>query len=279
MQFKFIPYENLKGIIDIKKINGNRFLFPVIFLEKSTEVIYIEEKPQHLIGIVTPSDLDGLYYSDEASPECVINRNFKFLNSYDTNKAKTFFSTYKKSHEVPIIRDGIFIGIISDGVGKSEEEWISICKVINEKLDIERNIKWYCQKIKDNLGKWSETNLLVYGNIRDSDVFKHLTSIESKELMKRKGKSNRNIYNELISNKWLNKNFFKEYDGIKLLMKRGVVVPGDMESENINIINNCRVVPSSRNQSSKRKVFMFGPCNVFGAYVSDDSTIEEYLQK
>ena len=277
MKYKFIPFNEVPVKLNIKSIDDSRNIYSDYFLNRITEVIYVVDDEKHLIGLVTPSDMDRLYYNDYSSPIGIINRKYTFLEECDYKKAAVFFGKYKRCHEIPVIRNGKFEGVLFDGIGKDSDEWKDIFKVVSFRKRMERNIFWYCDSLKKLMGKWYRSNVLIYGNLRDAEVFESFSVIEKEKLFERKGLKNREVYNNIIDGKWNGKNFFDDYNKIRFVSNRGIFHPEDMETSCININNHKRIVPNIPTQA-RRKAFLFGPCNVFGAYVSDGQTIEAHLQ-
>ena len=278
MNYSFIPYDRKTGIVNIKDINDTQNVFAAIFLSEVAETAYVVDDKNHLLGLVTPSDLEHLYYSDEGSLKGIINTNFSFLDEIDNVKAQSFFERYKKCHEIPVISDGQFTGVLFDGIGKSSAEWAEIKNDIKKRSAMEADIKWYCNSIKKQFRNHHADNLLIYGNLRRSDVVGMLAKEEIDAFFRRKGLTNKQIYKEILNAWWSGEKFFDDYEKISFVLRRGVLFPKDMQTKCINISNHHRVVPDKPTKA-ERRVFMVGPCNVFGAYVTDSQTIEAHLQK
>ncbi len=278
MKYKFIPFKKVSGKLNIKDIDDSRNIYSDYFLNRITEVIYIVDDDRHLLGIVTPSDMDRLYYNEVSSPLVVINKSFSYLEECDYKKAAVFFSEYKKCHEIPVINSGKFEGVVFDGVGKDSAEWNGIVRAVSRRKRMETDIYWYCDRIKKLAGKWYISNVLIYGNLRDAEVFESFSSFEKEKLFERKGLKNRAVYDNILDGKWSGKDFFDDFYKIRLVANKGSFHIADMETPCINIKNHKRIVPNIPKET-RRKAFLFGPCNVFGAYVSDEQTIEAHLQK
>ncbi|WP_051688615.1 adenylyltransferase/cytidyltransferase family protein [Butyrivibrio sp. AE2032] len=277
MSYCFIPYNEMVGLLNIKDVEDTRNVYSDFFLDRRAEVVYVVDDDSHLIGVVTPSNLDRLYYNEVSSPVGIINTDFSFLRKCDFEQAAVFFNRYKKCHEIPVIMDDVLEGIVYDGEGKSEKEWKAINRVVSTRLRMERDIEWYCKEIKRLSGSWYMTNVLIYGNMRDSEVIDKLDEKEKESLLQRKGLTNRQICNEVLKNRWNEPGYFDAHEKIRLVSIKGAIFPRNLESECINIRNNHRIVQNTP-LDAKRRVFIFGPCNVFGTFVSDDQTIETYLQ-
>ncbi len=140
MNYKFVPYEKVVGNLNINDINDCRNIYAGMFLHKHVEVVYVVENGRHLVGVVTPSDLDRLYYNEVSSPLGIINRKFSFVEECDFHQAEMFFKKYKKCHEIPVISNGEFVGVISDGIGKDDDEIADICRVVSSRVRMERDI-------------------------------------------------------------------------------------------------------------------------------------------
>ena len=94
MGYNYIPYEEMKGLVDVNEAKTSRNIYTDLFLSRITEVIYVVDDKRHLIGVVTPSDLDKLYYNDDSGLEDVVNKNCYTLDSVDFRKAEIFFLKY-----------------------------------------------------------------------------------------------------------------------------------------------------------------------------------------
>lgn len=278
MNYKFVPYEKVVGNLNINDINDCRNIYAGMFLHKHVEVVYVVENGRHLVGVVTPSDLDRLYYNEVSSPLGIINRKFSFVEECDFHQAEMFFKKYKKCHEIPVISNGEFVGVISDGIGKDDDEIADICRVVSSRLRMERDIQWYCEEIKRYANGWAKTNILVWGNLRDAEVIQEFGAQEKDALIIRKGLKSREVYERIIDNKWNGPGFFNDYGQIRFKAVGGVFYPQDMDTPSFHVSNNHRII-TNRPEEARRRIFVFGPCNVFGAYVTDDQTIESHLQE
>lgn len=72
--------------------------------------------------------------------------------------------------------------------------------------------------------------------------------------------------------------FCSDYMKLSGMIKNGVYKIDDLASTNFNFSDGYRNVPNVQKQANRR-VFLFGPCTVVGAYVDDSGTIECYLQQ
>ncbi|WP_051688616.1 adenylyltransferase/cytidyltransferase family protein [Butyrivibrio sp. AE2032] len=276
--FRFIPYEELRGILPVEDVGNSCCIYADFFKYAKSEVVYVVDKDRSLCGIVTPTDLVRLFNNEKSCPKEAINTTYTALNDVDFISAKVFLEERKKCHELPVVRDGKLVGVISDGIGKDDIEWAGIIKDAEKREEKERQIRWYCDAIKKKMGHWQYTNLMVYGNFRGEKLITTFSDKDKEALKQRKGLKNKQIYNEIFKGKWNGQDFFDDYEQIRFMASKGALFPKDLKTNCINITNNHRIV-SNKPDRTDRRIFMFGPCNVFGAYVADDQTIENQLQE
>ncbi len=278
MNYFFSSFDEMRGILDLKDVMKGQDAFLDFFIHERAEVIYVVDSSRHLLGVVTPSDLDRLYHNELSTPLGALNKRYSSLNKVDFGDAADFFHNHVKCHEIPVVDEGVLLGIVSDGIGKDVKEWGKISKIAIKRQKKTDNVRRYGDKIKELTGNWYKTNILIYGNLRDAEVVNQLDNNERKLVSKRKDLSSRDVYTQFIKEKWNGKDFFVDYGKIRFKLNGGAFCPQDMITPSFNVSDHHRIVPN-RPLKASRKVFVFGPCNVFGAYVTDDQTIETHLQE
>lgn len=276
-EFVFANRAEMDGIAEYEEIEKNGIeLMSSFFLQMKGEVIYVERN-SIIYGIVTPSDFFLCLSESSTEPAKCINTRFRYLKAFDSREAMSFFKNFPKCHEVPIVKAGRLEGVIKDGCSKPEEEWIDIGKKINDGIHTIKKMEYYCGLIKEVDGEWLKTHFALIQNLKDLSVCDAL-SIEEKEVLRnRSGKTSKQVYYDDFDNRWYGDSFFEDYDQIKFRYEKGVFRFEDLITKSINIIGGHRVTLRA-NPNAPRRILMFGPCNVFGAYVRDEDTIENYLQ-
>ena len=122
------------------------------------------------------------------------------------------------------------------------------------------------ERIQDELG-WDDGTYAVECR---------LVSDKQKEKYERKiDFINSDNYNKAAEAKELG--FCLDFCKIRYVHKNGFCIPRDIKCDKLEIRGGHRVTPNAENQPYK--VFVFGPCTAFGAYVDDYNTIEYYMQK
>lgn len=77
----------------------------------------------------------------------------------------------------------------------------------------------------------------------------------------------------------ISKRFADEFSEIKITEKNGIkYYENSRLSHYITFENGRRKLPNN-SRNAERKIYLVGPCTIFGAYVADNQTIEYYLQQ
>ena len=87
----------------------------------------------------------------------------------------------------------------------------------------------------------------------------------------------KSFFKELYSKQYVESfiNDMKKWSSYK---SNGIKKISDMKCQNFNIRNCCiAIITDSIDSVSNKKIFFFGPCIWFGAYVDDEHTIQSYL--
>ncbi len=122
----------------------------------------------------------------------------------------------------------------------------------------------------------NDSNLMIY----------YLGSDEHAKVMKNeewglywdsiKNKTDKEVW-ESFNGEWYGYDFFEDFEKLSFTMKNGVSKPQDMETKHFSIVSSVRRTKGVPN-NAKRKIYMFGPCTIFGAYCPDSETVESHLQ-
>ena len=117
----------------------------------------------------------------------------------------------------------------------------------------------------------------------DDLVVKHLKSDKEKEDYIKKGEINplmqlgemtdqeeRTYWGDTIYEQGISKKFVEEFAEMKITDKNGIkYYENSNVSHYITFENGKRKVPN-KNENAKRKIYLVGPCTIFGAYVADN---------
>lgn len=255
------------------------------FLNYTDECIYVVEG-ETLVGLITPGDLHRFYTTDGDTG--YINRTFTYIEEIDFNKAREVFTRIQTIHEVPVIKEHIFLGIIESGEQKSDEEWIKIRngflpyylgKMEWKKEEIwdivkhvQANVYVYFRPDEEKL-KWENSDWTLYNekNRRPNGAVGLEKMSECEKKM---------FFGSNYGGKYVEE-FIKEFRMLRAETYNGISKIRDISGQYFNVSDGRRKVHgvSKFKGGNKRRIYCIGPCIIFGAYVSDKQTIESYLQE
>ena len=252
------------------------------FSNYTDECIYVVED-EMLIGIVTPGDLNRFYTTD--GENSYLNKNFIYVDEIDFGKAAEVFERIKTIHEVPVIKEHIFLGIVKSGEQKSGEEWIKIREGF---LPFHLGkMEWRKREISLFL-EHTQANIYVYSvfdqkklkwDDNDREIYdwkkKHSSSLLELENM---SECEREAFFGIDYSEEYAKAFIEEQRMMRVETHNGISRIGDMSGRYFNVSNGKRKLCSVSKGGGKRRIYFIGPCTVLGAYVRDDQTIESYMQ-
>lgn len=277
---QFVPYEQVNSIfeIGIDEISYKNVMdYFLTHLEE--EVIYICNK-RVLKAVVTLGDL---FRFDREQSCSFMNQNYQFLQRNELNdfeKMNYFFEKYPTIFEIPIINDKkLLVGIYKKkGYYSKEQKWNRLQKfdvLIDRTLDSELYIDYLIKNLKFLKTKIPDLNIYIYPTMNTlpekwSPML--LQHTDYKKYLKKISKKN---YDREIEG--LKRGFFFDFSKINWVIKDGFIGPEDFSSNQITIKNKHRVTPNVID--APKKIFMIGPCIIFGAYVDDYHTIEYFLQE
>lgn len=88
-----------------------------------------------------------------------------------------------------------------------------------------------------------------------------------------------NFKDEIINiMQYENESVPEELFNVVYSMRKGYPAIEDIKGKHLNIVDGIRYTAGSYDGSSSKKVFMFGPCVIMGAYTKDEDTIPSILQ-
>lgn len=277
----FIPIEKLNNVFDCNKTYDIVSTAYKVFMESDEEVVYILEG-KCLQGVITVGDL-WRYFSGER--DYYINKAFKKVLNNGIQDVEEFFETHWTIREIPCVDEmGNLEGVyrtLSDKVDRTgfriklEKEYFGYSKW--ETLGISRFLNKCPARI---YGFKLPSEEIVTSFLSDAEVKKYKEKQVKKpiDILKQMTDKEAELYwgNEYDAD--IKEAFPKEFGSVEVESSNGINRFKDFSGKYINIKNGYRVTKNT-NQNGLRKIYVVGPCTVFGAYVSDKQTIQSYLQE
>lgn len=249
------------------------------FQKYDDEVLYVLSSQEELTGIITPGDVYRYLICEKDS---FINKNYKCLSALDYKEAEVICGRIASMHEIPVVEENDFWGIITNEKKKDDGEWEKIRSSHVKAGNLEK--KNYLLPILEKL-----LNIYERENIQFYLLDLSSCPIVSNTLRKKQCYPN-GIKGFLSMSESEKKDFYgddyyvgkaekfaEDYDLISTKMVNGRAIIEDMKTQHINVSNGHRKVNNAPN-SVQNRIYLAGPCNVFGAYVQDNRTIGYYLQ-
>lgn len=253
------------------------------FMKNDQEVLYVL-KDEILIGLMTIGDVFRYY---EGITEQVVNNCYTALQYGEIGKAETFFENHWTIHELPVVDlQGHLIGIYSIKDNNHNRDRL--------RIRLENAYSGKNQWLKEQLEKWSvNCSATVFGVQlpTEEETLKLLKPKARREFGCRSGSTPLDIMRKFTEEEqrlyWGQRyspgivdRYIKEFSNIKITSENGIIRYGNLQGEFFTFQGGHRVLPDKPNRiSSSRKIYLVGPCTVFGAYVCDGQTIEAYLQQ
>lgn len=279
-EYKFIEKEDIKSLIVKSELTPEAVYKH--FMSNTDEYIYVTEN-EMLVGIVTVSDLQKFYIS--GGERDYINSRFSYIDDIDFGKAEKLLLKLGNVHEVPVIKDGRFVGVVTNGIHKLEQHWSSIRRATKRlrfggaewrKRGILRLFRcvrptiYVYPSLSEKKLRWSEEDWRKY---KERGKYKSARAA----LNEMAENEQRDFWGEYYSEEYI-RSFMEEFDKIKVKLNNGMSKMDDLYGSHFNISNGYRQTNETK-ERSERKIYFVGPCTIFGAYVSGKQTIEYYLHK
>lgn len=275
---------NLTTVVELEELHRNPDMIYHHFMNYGDEVFYIL-KNNKMYGIVTPGDL----YRSKSSEKVYINTSFQYIASMDdVEAAYKIFGKYPTIHEIAIVKDEMFMGVMKSGKRKTVEEW----RKIRESLQAEKSEE-NAKGCLDDIYKLLKLKcpMFVYPYLVTTKNEMQITNKEHKLFVEKAS-----YYNGPKDISFLplkeQQEFFGEYTWkyhqqlpnlwslLKVELKNGIpkykAVAGN---ELYAISGGYRSVPGTERLNARRKIFTVGPCTMFGVYTANEETIQAYLQE
>lgn len=250
------------------------------FMDCEDEVLYLLSGDM-LKGVLSIGDLER-YYVEQKS-RLKVNHNYVSVNTIDYAAAESFFRTHKTVNEMPVITEnGELLGIIR---GKKEE---SLRNGQRHSLKYAKNggIRYVRQEIERFI-RMTKSRVILY-TYSNTGIVNHLNIKEYRNLEKRERCIDTNLWKGLSIEEWktfwqseynegLVQEFQQEKAGHTIVLRNGVASYSDWKGKYFHFEDGYRVTPGNPLEMNRR-IIMFGPCIVAGAYCKDNQTIEACLQ-
>lgn len=275
----FIARESMTSAFELASISNLSEMAYHHFMNYENEVMYLLNESK-LSGVLSIGDLERFFTRHEG--ELRINQSYTSSNTIDYDVAAAFFERSATINEIPVVTEqGDFLGII-------KREKTQDCRRSQRRsLKAARTGEyvWHQEEVR-RFANETPASVFLY-TYSHQKVMEQLNWEEQQKIKKHKLKADGDIIWKVLSNQEWNIFLQTEDNGSDILGKesrscRPVFVNGkasfpDMEGKYFTIRNGYRITPNSP-LNADRRIFMFGPCNVFGAYCKDSQTIAAYLQ-
>lgn len=280
---KIVHREQLSSVFDYRRDDEITVSWALENLsDKQVEVLYLVDNGV-LWGIVSWGDVFRFL---EKRTDYLVNKKYTVVYNPETAITKRFFETHPTIHELPLVNEeGMFLGVCrEEDYNRSErlkDYW-------NHAEKLYLGIDSYWKRSLNQFTNSFKNPIYVFELPEDLEVLKMLAEQRREEFEKNK-KSPLEILSSMSEteekNYWgneycegISRKFVKEFQRLKYKVQNGVIRFGNNdENQYFTFQEGHRCVPNA-NEANK-KLYMIGPCTVFGAYVTDTQTIEYYLQE
>jgi len=278
---RFLPIEEIHGVI-----RGNISKDEVYqhFQKYEDEVLYVIDEKQMLKDIISPGDLYRYLVSERQD---ILNKNFIFLENISLKDAEMIFEKKRFLNEIPVVTEGKFLGVISNGKKKTQKEWERIRDSHTNNLTLREEISFYkvqCEQILSEYGKRGvDLYVLEYPSMQMLNMIsedlgrKLLYSCGMSGFLQMSERELKDYFKEdYYPGK--EKRFADDYNKLSSYVINGRLILRDMDTEHFKIKDGHRNVENAP-EKAKHKIILVGPCTAFGAYVQDNRTAGYYLQE
>ncbi len=271
-RYCFREYEELKNVVSMDQIEKNSDSIYEYFIQNRSDILYIM-KNGRLEAVSSPGDVHK-FYIGEGECEFAINKDFLVLEEVDYDKAKEIFQRISTIHEVPVIINHKFRGVIKNDQCKPEKEWEAIRDDLKKCRMSKQHTQWLCAVLIRWKQCFPDIRLFIYYIPSD----KYLSSEQMRTRRSRIQSKYYGNYDEKLEAEKREGFTRLEYDRIHMTYNNGIYQLMDMNTSTCKISGGNRTVPNA-DEEALHIIFVFGPCTMFGAYVDDSSTIEYFLQE
>ena len=133
------------------------------FMCLKDDIIYVVQK-NVLYGLITIGDV--IRWGGNWKSECEINTKYSYLEDKDDSKAESIFQKYKNTFEIPVVRDGIFIGVVSKNEQHTDGWWLSKRKSIMHAFEQRKELT---RAIDRTNGNTESFQYILYGDALEAE--------------------------------------------------------------------------------------------------------------
>ena len=276
----FIARENMTSAYDLESVSNLSDIAYYHFMNYEDEVLYLLYEGK-LLGVLSIGDLERFF--DSSEKELKINQKYASISAVNYDAAERFFGNSITINEIPIVTEcGFFVGIIRKEKTKALRD--------QQRRELEAAKKGEGMWRRGEMWRFvNETKASVFlYTYSDKKVMKQLEYEDKQKIKKHRRKmEEESIWEVLTKQEWDTFLHGEKDEGVDTLRKErdscipafinGKAIFPDVSGNYYTIQRGHRFTPNNPLYAD-RKIIMFGPCNVFGAFCKDDQTIEAYLQ-
>lgn len=277
----FIDREHMTSVYQLDDIKNLAETAYRHFMEHEEEIIYILERDGRILGVLSIGDLERFYIRGTGAIE--INSRYTALGSIDYEAAADFFRKHKTINELPVITDNReLLGVIR----KKKENYLRNGQRDSLKYSRNGGVRY----VKGEIGRFihmarARVILYTYSNM---NIVRHLNAKKRRRFLDRGNRKDVHLWKGLTEEEWkafwqteycegLVQEFQKERAEQTPILEKGVPYYSDQQGKYFHFKDGYRVTAGNP-LGMNRRIIMFGPCIVAGAYCKDQHTIEAYLQ-
>ncbi len=277
----FIDREHMTSVYQLDDIKNLAETAYRHFMEHEEEIIYILERDGRILGVLSIGDLERFYIRGTGAIE--INSRYTALGSIDYEAAADFFRKHKTINELPVITDNReLLGVIR----KKKENYLRNGQRDSLKYSRNGGVRY----VKGEIGRFihmarARVILYTYSNM---NIVRHLNAKKRRRFLDRGNRKDVHLWKGLTEEEWkafwqteycegLVQEFQKERAEQTPILEKGVPYYSDQQGKYFHFKDGYRVTAGNP-IGMNRRIIMFGPCIVAGAYCKDQQTIEAYLQ-
>lgn len=282
---EIIYRKDIAAIFETKDIPQNDHWIIRYFLYNCDEVLYFVEG-DFLKAVVSVGDV---FRYLEKKEKKILNTNFTQVSEKDLTNVQTFFLEHPTIHELPLINSaGHFIGIIKSN-SKNPEYVRDGFRDYIKRLYFDQFS--YYQNLSNKFMEYFKGQVFLFDLPDDNRAFKVLHTSYEREMFSKK-----RIVSPLVQLQEMNeaeekdywgeayepgisKKFVKDFLNIKTLERNGCKYCENNGLSHYITFDNGKRVVANKAKEAERKLYLVGPCTIFGAYVTDEQTMGYYLQK
>ncbi len=239
------------------------------YFMSDANTLYVTDGGDHLIGIVTLGDYPSKH---------PINRTYKSIESDEPQIVMDFFNNHKGIFEAPVIKKGVFVGACraTSGTQFFQNKYDKHVRMKSLKEQMEEIIEYL-----DSRG--IQTWFLRYPHV--DDVITDPDEIEKYHKLLTRPDAKLGFCEESFLKHFFGEEYYRgigrdfqhDFQLISGENINGRTIIRDTQTGFFTVKDRKRYIDIAPLDAPNR-IFLFGRCFVFGAYVSDKHTIGYYLQ-